>query len=854
MKIGDFSVIREQLRPLLRTYLEQHGVNTKGKFRCINPGHEDKTPSCNVFRDVSFRCFGCGIYGDVFTAATLLEGKPASGKGFITDNAMYLAQRFGIEFKMPELTEDEIYELDTYRAYRDASRILTNSDRSERVKSKLTQYGWTEDLQWGFGIGGVASFDEYIHRMTKQYGYSRSFLKEIDLDRKDIFNPDCLIFTIKDENGNPVGFAARNLRYEEEMESYQRERTRLIEEKGEDSEEVARLRLPKKYVNSAADRMDGETAVRNRIYQKSKRLFGLHSARRFVPPLYVFEGYSDCVTAVKTGIKNSCAIGSTSFSRDQLEMVLGLDIRHIIFVLDADKAGEEGTGRFVKLLEDTLGGHVGLRVEIVTMPTGTDDPDAFIRKNGVDAFRKLDRMDVFSWNLRKAVRDGEDPELVARRSIQLIVNEGSSLVRYRKARQLADCVGVPLDVIWRDVTREVDSDHAQIEEQKTIVARKAADQLRNNPNSAEMILQSTQLQIDNLNRQKQGFDVDTLLRHNDALFHRFEGSNSEIDLKTGWPLFDKWVGGLPSEDVFVSIPGKTNQGKSSLLCNLAWRLLDNNPNLMILYHTIDDSMGKFLPRLLGSRFNVTSRWFERAGFYLPAKPEFEDVYRKAQQWYIEQIESERLVAVDIGTLPAIPSALETWVKALRQKHPDRKFLVIGDNFHLYEAGYGDNEAKMLRDFSKRVKTISNRYHCAMVMTMELPKDALYPGKRPRVQNIKGTSGISYDSNMNIGVYNDLKDFGDSSKLVWLDQSDQRPSIGPNGELMYAATRKPILELVFDKSKVGFGYDGVIYCRFWPETGRMEECTEAEQGKFRALAGDTQLGVLQMPMAAIPGKF
>lgn len=34
--------------------------------RCVNPGHEDKTPSLVVYKEKgSFTCFGCGIWGDV---------------------------------------------------------------------------------------------------------------------------------------------------------------------------------------------------------------------------------------------------------------------------------------------------------------------------------------------------------------------------------------------------------------------------------------------------------------------------------------------------------------------------------------------------------------------------------------------------------------------------------------------------------------------------------------------------------------------------------------------------------------------------------------------------------------------
>src|SRR5208337_4997155 len=141
--------------------------------------------------------------------------------------------------------------------------------------------------------------------------------------------------------------------------------------------------------------------------------------------------------------------------------------------------------------------------------------------------------------------------------------------------------------------------------------------------------------------------------------------------------------------------------------------------------------------------------------------------------------------------------------ALRQKFPERKLVVIGDNFHLYDfPGFQDGEAKT-RHMSSFVKGLANKYHATIIMTMELPKTSLQPGVRPRVRNIKGTGGISYDSSLNMGVYNDIKDFGDEATLVDPDQNHKDPVTNA------PPYRVPILELVFDKSKIN-SFDGTIY--------------------------------------------
>jgi DNA primase len=840
--LSQYNLAKEQIRSNLVNYLETHGHHVGNKkFSCINPEHEDSTPSCGIVPDTNdqqFHCFGCNCTGDIFTAAAFIEDKPLTGHGFIHNNFKYLAEMYGIEIPIDEPNPDEQYEMDTYRAYRDAANILQCSSFSDRVQAKLLDYNWSKQVKTYLGVGSVASYDDFLTRMKKQHGWSDNFLKEIDLHRKGMFNENNLIFTVKDENGNPVGFACRNLLYEEQRKEYDDAKALILAENKEDSKDrqnkLSALKHPSKYINSMEHAGD-ETAIRNRIYQKSKRLFGLHRARKYTPPLYVFEGYSDCVTAVNAGLQNSCAIGSTSFTRDHLELILGLGIKHIIFVLDADDAGEAGTDRFVKLLEECVGGNIGLRVEIVAMPPDTDDPDNFIRKmGGLKAFKELERTDIFGWALHKAVKTGEDPTTLAERMVNLIINEPSNFVRLHKAEQLAKATGIPQDVVWREVTRLIDSEASQMNEEKTLIAHKAAKELQMHPLAADTILADTLEKIDRVQSKKNGYSVSNTLRYIEEIKQVQESDSDIVELKTGWPLFDEWVGGIPKAECFITIPGKMNQGKSSLLANLAWRLVEYNPGeCTVLYHTIDDSLPIFLPRIWSSKYQDLnfneealgddgrrtgwySNDFKKAGFYREIYKDFPEVYQQAMTWTDEMVKNEYLIPEDVSTLAPTLPALENRIKALRQKFPNRKIIVVGDNFHLYDMpGLQDGESKT-RHMSMFVKGLANRYHATIIMTMELPKTSLLPGVRPRVRAIKGTGGISYDSSLNIGVYNDIKDFGDSAKLVDIKHSQYDPStkVKPH--------RRPILELVFDKSKIN-SFDGTIYFRFEPRSGRMDEC-------------------------------
>src|SRR4051794_3639975 len=114
-----------------------------------------------------------------------------------------------------------------------------------------------------------------------------------------------------------------------------------------------------------------------------------------------------------------------------------------------------------------------------------------------------------------------------------------------------------------------------------------------------------------------------------------------------------------------------------------------------------------------------------------------------------------------------------WLKDLRKQFPNRPIIGFADNFHHYDirAGAPSEGEGRLQFISRYAKDLTIKYQATLVMTMELPKDSLKPGVRPRMSTMKGSSSMAYDASANIGVYNDLKDFGARSQLYWEDPND-----------------------------------------------------------------------------------
>ena len=128
-----------------------------------------------------------------------------------------------------------------------------------------------------------------------------------------------------------------------------------------------------KYMNSP------ETA----IYNKSRNLYALNFAKNSGEKrLIIVEGYMDVISLHQSGIINTVASLGTALTESQ-GRTLKKYAEEVIISFDADTAGQSATMRGLDLLSD-----IGCQVKVLKIPDGKD-PDEFIRKNGVDEFKKL---------------------------------------------------------------------------------------------------------------------------------------------------------------------------------------------------------------------------------------------------------------------------------------------------------------------------------------------------------------------------------------------------------------------------------------------------------------------------------
>jgi DNA primase len=406
-------------------------------------------------------CLSCKTTIDIFDAASILEGLPASGPEFVKGNLLYLANMFGLDVPNVELSPEEAKEQDILRAYNHAAQIVRLAKPNKLVADKIKSYRWKSELCSELGIGTVESYNIYMSKMIDFHKYTSKFLEDCDLDNKLIFQPNNIIYSIRDEYGSTVAFSARDLNYEAKRIVYDADREKDPTNPGF---------KPNKYYNSSA---------KSGIYKKSKVLYLFDKSKKSPKALLLVEGQPDAVSIYSGGINSVAGICSTSFTKDHLDMIIGNGIKHIIFVLDPDSAGQKATDKFITLIENCK--YSDLLVEAIVMPNKMD-PDKFIRAHetnelGAQALRQLPRIDSFSWRVTKALEFGEEPLAICNKMFLKILEENNNLVRQKMVDKLAEATGFDKDFMRRELLRLIDQKTIRSEEEKAIIIKDIATSL-----------------------------------------------------------------------------------------------------------------------------------------------------------------------------------------------------------------------------------------------------------------------------------------------------------------------------------------------------------------------------------------
>lgn len=326
--------------------LKRTGKNFKG----LCPFHAEKTPSFTVNPSLQrWRCFGCGLYGDVFDFIMRIENVT------FVEAARLLAERLGLEFRTSGSASaqeqkdrrEQILQVNQLAAqfFRD---MLKRYPLPQRV---LQQRGVSPETQQRFGIGYAPPEWSALTNLIKAKKIPLTIAAEAGLivqgengEYYDRFR-DRLMFPIWDRQGRVVAFGGR----------------------------ATGDAMPK-YLNSP------ETP----LFRKSRTIYALHLAKERMMAertALLLEGYMDVVAAHQAGFTHAVASMGTSLTEEQIGILSRL-VSRVIVVYDSDSAGIEAAKRAAEILQQH-----NMEVLVARLPDG-EDPDSLLRRLGAPALQE----------------------------------------------------------------------------------------------------------------------------------------------------------------------------------------------------------------------------------------------------------------------------------------------------------------------------------------------------------------------------------------------------------------------------------------------------------------------------------
>jgi DNA primase len=331
-----------------RVPLRRSGTTWKG----LCPFHGEKTPSFHVYDKGIFKCYGCGVGGDVIKFIELFD------KVTFPEAVRQLAARVGLTVPEPETSqqdaEDQRDRESLLKAHEVAAAWFVEqlaTPAGAAARRQLQERAVSAELTATLGIGYAPAMQDGLCGRLKKEGFSPAMViksglavQRDDGSVRDRFRNRLMIPICRD-NGAIIAFGGRAM------------------DPGQQP----------KYLNSP------ETP----IYVKGRTLFGLHLSKGAIAKAryaVMVEGYFDFAQAYQAGVQNVVASSGTALTAAQARLLKRFASK-VVLSFDPDTAGQGAAAKSSELLVTE-----GFQVNVAMLPAG-QDPDTFIRAKGGAAYQ-----------------------------------------------------------------------------------------------------------------------------------------------------------------------------------------------------------------------------------------------------------------------------------------------------------------------------------------------------------------------------------------------------------------------------------------------------------------------------------
>jgi DNA primase len=335
-------------------------------FKGLCPFHGEKTPSFTVTpsRD-SWKCFGCGLGGDVFSFVMQRDGLT------FPDALKVLAAKAGVEIdertKREDMHKARLREvMETAIAF--YHQVLTATSHGKRALDYLHGRGFTDETIASAQLGWAPdAWDVMSRALVEKKGIRPDELIEAGLASParspqrgvgviDKFRGRVL-WPIRDQNGAATGMGGR-----------------ILGTEGEGGRDTG-----PKYLNTPG----------TPLFDKSRSLYLIDKAKasmRKSGQAVIVEGYTDALMAHQAGFDNVVASLGTALTPGQVALLTRY-AKRIALAYDVDAAGQKAGTLGVQALQALIGQLAATEsgieldeVRVVRLPEGKD-PDEVLRES-----------------------------------------------------------------------------------------------------------------------------------------------------------------------------------------------------------------------------------------------------------------------------------------------------------------------------------------------------------------------------------------------------------------------------------------------------------------------------------------
>ena len=446
-----------------RVLLKKKGANWWG---CC-PFHKEKTPSFSVSPSKGiYKCFGCGESGDAFTF--LMKMNNQSFSEVVQD----LAKQFGIE--LPQSYGNRKDNSEEKQQAREALKSaceyfqenLYSCPEAKKALDYLYSRGITDEIIKEYKIGySMKQFtalqekfkDKFKPEILEMAGLILTTDKGHVVDR---FRHRIMIPIIDDKN-NIVAFGARAI---------------------DEGQNI-------KYLNSP------DTP----LYNKSRILYGINVAKEGIIQddyTIIMEGYFDVISAQANGLKNCVAACGTALTVDHIKLISRYSqSRKLYLSFDTDSAGINATNRSLDVIKEAFQGLGDIKsfdetfapmnenkyaceIRVIVPPEGKD-PDEYIRKYGVESFKKFieDAELLLDFQINNALKDVPKSAPVSekisavRKILPLIEEIKNNIVQNEYIKSVSTKLGIDENALLREFNNLRKAEIQEVQQTSPIVTK-----------------------------------------------------------------------------------------------------------------------------------------------------------------------------------------------------------------------------------------------------------------------------------------------------------------------------------------------------------------------------------------------